>query len=459
MNSICITTHSEEVKPGCIFVAIKGTNFDGHDFVREALDKGALKVYVERDVGLGDPRIVKVENTRKVLGELANEFYGRPSEKLKLIGVTGTNGKTTSTHIMEAILNEGGINAGLIGTVYYRLKDKIYEVEGRTTPDPLKWHSTLKRMLEDGAKAVVSEVSSHALDQYRVWGSRFFLVGFTNLSRDHLDYHGDMESYFKAKLKLFTEYTYEYALVNTDDPYGRRILEVIGKKALSYGKEGRLRILDFKTGFEGSILKVSYEGKVYQFRSNLVGEFQAYNLSLGILSGFVSGISQESMERALEKVYVPGRFEVYRGDGFLVVVDYAHTPDALEKVLRTAKGLCKNRLICVFGAGGNRDKSKRPLMGKAAQNYADVIVLTSDNPRFEEPMDIIRDILEGIEKRHKVLVEEDRKKAIWTALSIAREGDIVLIAGKGHEDYQEIKGVWYPFKDSDVVKEWLNVRL
>ncbi len=458
MNPACLTANSKDVKPGCIFVAIKGTNLDGHDFVEEALKRGALKVYVERDVGLSDPRIVKVESTRKVLGELSNELFGRPSEKLKLIGITGTNGKTTSTHIVEAILNSAGIDTGLIGTVYYRLRDKVYEVEGRTTPDPIRWHSTLKEMLEDGAKAVVSEVSSHALDQYRIWGSSFYIVGFTNLTQDHLDYHKDMESYFRAKLRLFTEYAYEYALINADDPYGGRILKEVGKKALSYGREGDFKILDFWTGFEGSFLKASFGGKVYEFRSNLVGGFQAYNLSLGILVGLIFGVSEENIHRALENIYVPGRFEVYRGQGFLVVVDYAHTPDALEKVLTTARHLCKKRLICVFGAGGNRDRSKRPLMGRVAQKYADLIILTSDNPRFEEPMDIIRDILEGIEERHKVLVEEDRKKAIHIALSLAREGDIVLIAGKGHEDYQEIRGVRYPFKDSDVVKECLHVR-
>ncbi len=452
-----ITFNSKEVKPNYIFVAIKGTQFDGHDFVEEALQRGALKVYVERDVGIQDERIVKVENTRKILGELASKFFSDPSKQLKVIGITGTNGKTTTTHIIEVILNTAGIDTALMGTVYYRFKQKIYQLESRTTPDPITWHSTLREMLQDGAKAVVAEVSSHALDQYRVWGTEFHTVGFTNLTQDHLDYHKTMEEYFQAKLKLFTEYPYQYAVINADDDYGKRIAQALGKRAITYGKQGDFKIVDFRTGFDGSYLKVSFEGKYYEFYSNLIGEFQAYNLSLGIFVGFLMGVSQASIQEALQNIYVPGRFQVVKGKGFLVVVDYAHTPDALEKVLLTAKKLKRNKLICVFGAGGNRDRTKRPLMGKVAQAHADLVILTSDNPRFEEPMDIIKDILEGMEKNDSVLIEEDRKKAIELALSLAKEGDIVLIAGKGHEDYQEIRGVKYPFQDIQVVKEFLHV--
>ncbi len=451
-----ITANSKEVKEGYIFVAIKGTQTDGHDFVEEALQRGALYVLVEREVGIKDPRIIKVEDTRKALGELASLFYGEVSKRLKIVGITGTNGKTTTTHIIESILNKAGIKTGLMGTIYYRLGEKIYEYEGRTTPDPIKWHSTLKAMWEEGASAVVCEVSSHALDQKRIWGTDFYMVGFTNLSQDHLDYHGTMENYFLAKARLFEEYAYTYAVINEDDPYGKR-LKAIAKNPRTYGREGDLKILDFQTDFEGSRLRVAYEGKVYDFFSNLRGNFQAYNLSLGILVGFLWGLESQAIQEGIRQVQVPGRFETYKGKGFVVIIDYAHTPDALEKVLRTARALCKNRLIVVFGAGGNRDRTKRPLMGKTAEAIADLIVLTSDNPRFEEPMAIIEDILSGIENKGKVLVEQDRKKAIELAISMAQEGDVILIAGKGHEDYQEIKGVKYPFKDSEVVKEVLGV--
>ncbi len=451
-----ISSNSKEVREGYVFVAIKGTQVDGHDFVEEALQRGALYVLVEREVGIKDPRIIKVEDTRKALGELASLFYGEVSKRLKIVGITGTNGKTTTTHIIESILNKAGIKTGLMGTIYYRLGEKIYEYEGRTTPDPIKWHSTLKAMWEEGASAVVCEVSSHALDQKRIWGTDFYMVGFTNLSQDHLDYHGTMENYFLAKARLFEEYAYTYAVINEDDPYGKR-LKVIAKNPRTYGREGDLKILDFQTDFEGSRLRVAYEGKVYDFFSNLRGNFQAYNLSLGILVGFLWGLESQAIQEGIRQVQVPGRFETYKGKGFVVVIDYAHTPDALEKVLRTARALCKNRLIVVFGAGGNRDRTKRPLMGKTAEAIADLIVLTSDNPRFEEPMAIIEDILSGIENKGKVLVEQDRRKAIELAISMAQEGDVILIAGKGHEDYQEIKGVKYPFKDSEVVKEVLGV--
>lgn len=452
-----ITHNSKEVYEGYIFVAIKGTNTDGHQFVEEALRRGAIRVYVEEDVGIEDPRIVKVSDTRKLLGELCHEFYGRPSEKLQVIGVTGTNGKTTTTHILESVFSTAGIKVGLIGTIYYRLGDKVYRYEGRTTPDPVEWHSTLKAMLEDGAQVVCAEISSHALHQKRVWGTRFFTTIFTNLSQDHLDYHGDMENYFSAKLLLFTQYPQEFSVINADDPYGKRIVSVVGKRARTYGKEGDLRITNFETSLEGSRLEVEYEGKRYRFFSHLRGEFQAYNLSAAILTAFLRGIDPQVVEEGVKDVRVPGRFETYRKDGKTVIVDYAHTPDALEKLLRTARGITRGRLLVVFGAGGNRDRTKRPLMGEVAQNWADVIVLTSDNPRWEDPISIIEDIMEGISQKGKVLVEPDREKAIRLAVEMAKEGDVVVIAGKGHEDYQEIKGVRYPFSDSAVVREILHV--
>ncbi|MDW8433723.1 MAG: UDP-N-acetylmuramoyl-L-alanyl-D-glutamate--2,6-diaminopimelate ligase [Aquificaceae bacterium] len=452
-----VTADSRNVKQGYVFVAIKGAQVDGHDFVEEALRKGAKWVFVERDTTVKDARILRVEDTRSLLGELSSLFFGEPSRELKVIGITGTNGKTTSTHIVESILDVANIKTGLIGTIYYRLGQKVYEYEGRTTPEPVKWHSTLKTMKEEGANAVVCEVSSHALDQKRVWGTKFHTVAFTNLSQDHLDYHGTMEEYFRAKARLFTEYEYEHALINADDIWGRKLIGM-AKNVKTYGKSGSLSIKDFSTGFEGSSIKVEYGGKEYSFFSNLRGNFQAYNLSLGILLGFLWGLSSDVIQEGIRHVYVPGRFETYRGNGFIVVVDYAHTPDALEKVLKTARALAKNRLISVFGAGGNRDRSKRPLMGKVAEGLSDLVVITSDNPRYEEPEVIIQDILEGIGDRSKVIVEPDRKKAIELAIGMAKSGDVIIVAGKGHEDYQEIKGVRYPFKDADVIKSILETK-
>lgn len=454
-----ITDNSKEVQEGYIFVAIKGSQTDGHSFVEEALKKGAKWVLVEEDLNISDSRILRVKDTRCALGELAHAFYNKPSKKLKVIGITGTNGKTTTTHIIESVLSKGGIKTGLIGTIYYRFVNKVYQYESRTTPNPILWHGTLRRMWEDGAQAVSAEVSSHALDQKRVWSTRFEIVGFTNLSHDHLDYHKSMEEYFKAKLRLFKEYKYKHAIVNTDDPYGKRIHEELKSRVITYGREGDFKILEFSTSFDGSRLKVRHQGKVYNFYSNLVGEFQAYNLSAGILCGFLFGVDPQAIQEGIQKVYVPGRFETYKGDGFLVIVDYAHTPDALENVLKSVRKLCRGKVIAVFGAGGNRDRTKRPIMGKVAQEWSDLIVITSDNPRDEDPKQIIRDILEGIDDTAKVLIEENRKRAIELALSKAKKGDVVLIAGKGHEDYQEVKGVKHPFKDSQIVKEALSVRL
>ncbi|RLJ70146.1 UDP-N-acetylmuramoylalanyl-D-glutamate--2,6-diaminopimelate ligase [Hydrogenivirga caldilitoris] len=450
-----VSSDSREVKEGFVFFAVRGTRFDGHDFVREALQKKALAVVVEREPGFKDPRIIKVEDSRKALAEFASLFYGKPSEKLKVIGVTGTNGKTTTTYLIERILVESGYKTGLMGTIQYRLGSRVFG-SGRTTPDPVTWHRTLKEMFDNGATHVVAEVSSHALDQHRVWGTKFEAVVFTNLTQDHLDYHGDMESYYRAKKKLFDLYSYGFAVINLDDTYGRRLAEEIKGNIITYGREGILRISSFRTDFEGSVLELSFEGKNYKFSTNLIGGFQAYNLSAAIGYALKTGIEPGIIQRALQGVNVPGRFEVYRSDrGFIAVVDYAHTPDAIENVLKTIRNLALNKVITVFGAGGNRDRTKRPLMGEVADRLSDIVVVTSDNPRDEEPEMIIKDILKGIRNYEKVIVEPDREKAIKRAVELADKGDIVAILGKGHEDYQEVKGIKYPFSDAQVVKKYI----
>ena len=449
-----ITSHSREVKKNYLFFAVKGTRYDGHNFVKEAVQKGAYAVVVERPVEASVPIII-VENTRKALGFSANYFFGEPSRKLKVIGITGTNGKTTTTHIIEAILNESGRRAGLIGTIYYRLGNNILG-EGRTTPDPILWHKTLREFLKMGAKYAVAEVSSHALDQYRIYSTKFRAVIFTNLTQDHLDYHGDMESYFESKKRLFTEYESDLKIINVDDPYGKRLAREIKGEIITYGREGDLKILGFDTAFGGSRITIEYKGKQYSFETNLIGEFQAYNLAGALAFALEEGIEETAIRKALKKINVPGRFEVVFNKKFAVIVDYAHTPDAIDNVLKTARKLARGRLISVYGAGGNRDREKRPLMGKAGEKWSDILVITSDNPRDEEPKEIIRDILKGIEDKTKVIVEPDRKKAIEIALKIAKEGDLVAVLGKGHETYQEIKGVKYPFSDSEVIKNLLG---
>lgn len=450
-----ITSDSREVKEGYIFFALKGTRFDGHHFLEEAVRRKALALVVEREVNTEGVKVIKVEDTKKALAESAHLYFGKPSESLEIVGVTGTNGKTTTTYILESILKKAGKKVGLMGTIHYRLEEKVFG-SGRTTPDPITWHRTLKDMLGEGASHVVCEVSSHALDQHRVWGTRFEAVMFTNLTQDHLDYHRNMEEYFRAKARLFFDYKYRFAVVNTDDEYGKRLAKELGKKALSYGREGDLRILDFKTSFDGSALRLSFGGREYEFRSNLIGDFQAYNLSAAIAYALREGIEPDIIQEAVRELYVPGRFEVHRSErGFIAIVDYAHTPDAVDNVLRTLRKLTRGKVISVLGAGGNRDRGKRPLMGEAAQRWSDIVVLTSDNPRDEEPMAIIEDMLKGVKRGEGVVVEVDRREAIKKAVSMAREGDAVAVLGKGHEDYQEIKGVKYPFSDSEVLREFL----
>ncbi|HIP43028.1 MAG TPA: UDP-N-acetylmuramoyl-L-alanyl-D-glutamate--2,6-diaminopimelate ligase [Aquifex aeolicus] len=449
-----ITANSKEVKEGYIFFAIKGKKADGHEFIREAEEKGAYAVVVERPVSSKVPVIV-VENTRKALGKAAHLFFGNPSEKLKVIGVTGTNGKTTTTHIIENILNASGEKTGLIGTIYYRIGKEILG-EGYTTPDAVTWHKTLKEILQKGANHVVAEVSSHALDQYRIYPTRFEAVIFTNLTQDHLDYHKTMEDYYRAKKKLFTEYISDIKIINADDHYGERLIREVEGEILTYGRKGEVKIEDFETSFKGSRIKLRFKNREYMFESNLIGEFQAYNLCGAIAYALWKGVSPSKIQEALRSISVKGRFEVVYSDSFTVIVDYAHTPDAIENVLKTARKLTKGKLITLFGAGGNRDRDKRPLMGKAAERWSDLIILTSDNPRYEDPEEIINDILKGVSRKDIVIVQPDREKAIELALKTASDGDLVAILGKGHETYQEIKGVKYPFSDVEVVKKFVG---
>ncbi len=458
-----ITDHSKEVKPNSIFFAIKGTRFDGHLFLDEVLKRKPLAVVVEKNyrppkgLDLSKTKLFKVENTRRAFALACREFYGRPDEKLKVVGITGTNGKTSSTYILASILERLGFRCGIIGTVAYRLGERVLG-KGTTTPSPKVWFRTLKEMADLGAHFVAAEVSSHALDQDRIFGTRFEGAIFTNLSRDHLDYHPSMEDYFSAKRKLFSEYSPKVGVANADDPFGRKLLKEFPLVGFGRSGDSHYRILEPSFSPEGVFFSLKTpEGRTYRVESNLLGEFQIYNLAGALALLHSMGFEMERLLEAVKRLpQIPGRFEVVFDGPFKVVVDYAHTPDALEKLLKSARKITEGRLITVFGAGGNRDREKRPLMGRVAERFSDLVVITSDNPRFEEPEAIIEEILEGIEDRSKVLVEVDRKKAIELALKETREGDLIVIAGKGHEDYQEIKGKRYPFDDRKVVLELLD---
>ncbi|MEJ5172986.1 MAG: UDP-N-acetylmuramoyl-L-alanyl-D-glutamate--2,6-diaminopimelate ligase [Hydrogenothermaceae bacterium] len=470
VNLSDISDNSKNVKEGSLFFAIKGTAVDGHNFVREVLEKGACGVVVQ-DRQLADflvknypgKAVVLSENTRKTLSLSANRFFDEPSKGLKVIGITGTNGKTSVSNILAQFYEFAGCKVGVIGTINYRIGDEVISA-GHTTPDPINWFKTLKIFKEKGAEVVVAEVSSHALDQYRVYSTVFDGGIFTNLTQDHLDYHRSMEEYFKAKEKLFYQILdfnkNPKASVNYDDEYGRKIYEKFKDSfnMMSYGKTSPdFKIEDIKLSLSGTEFSFKYrdrEGKVY---TTLLGEFNIYNLSASLSYLLIDNFDEGFLaEKARFLKPVRGRFEVLSENGKTVVVDYAHTPDGVEKLLTSINQIKKSRVITIFGAGGNRDKTKRPIMGKIAKSLSDIVVITSDNPRNEDPMDIINDILKGIEDKTNVFVISDREEAIKFGIEIAGEGDVVVIAGKGHETYQIIKDKILPFDDLEIAKKYLR---
>ncbi|MGH9711004.1 MAG: UDP-N-acetylmuramoyl-L-alanyl-D-glutamate--2,6-diaminopimelate ligase, partial [Candidatus Acidiferrales bacterium] len=443
-----IAYDSRKVTPDAIFFALQGEKEDGNRYVPDALERGAVAVASEqaRPAGLAK-NVAWVEilpgAQRRVLATVGAKFYGQPANALRLLGVTGTNGKTTTTYLIDSILRAGEEKTGLIGTIGYRTprgsRDAI-----NTTPESLDLQQMFAEIRDEGGSAVVMETSSHALAMDRLWGCHFAAAVFTNLTRDHLDYHKTFEEYFAAKRRLF-EGTgagpADVAIVNTDDPYGHR-LENLAARTLTYGLKNGAQITTKKYPLAFSGLEFTAQtpaGKI-EVQSKLVGKINVYNILAAIGAGIALEIPNAAIERGICEIEsVPGRFErIAEGQPFLVIVDYAHTDDALRNLISTARELCpENRIITLFGAGGDRDRTKRPLMGEAAGNLSDMVVLTSDNPRSEDPLRIINDVLVGLQKTgKKYRVEAERGKAIEIALDEAQPGDIVLLAGKGHETYQ-----------------------
>jgi UDP-N-acetylmuramoyl-L-alanyl-D-glutamate--2,6-diaminopimelate ligase len=460
-----VTADSRRVEPGWAFVAVPGTRHDGHAFAAQAVARGAVALVLERAVDGPLPADVArlyVPDARAALAHLAAAFYGHPSRRLTLIGVTGTNGKTTSTYLLEAMLQALGYAPGVIGTISYRYGGRELTAE-QTTPGPEELQRLLRDMVAAGVSHCAMEVSSHALAQQRVAGCRFAAALFTNLSQDHLDFHGDMQAYYAAKARLFTEYRPGLAVVNGDDAAGQALVQEACAPVLTYGfsPQADAAVEDLHMDAQGIRLQARVQGRRVAIRSPLVGRHNVYNL-LGAL-GVAAGLGWD-LERAiggLETVAaVPGRFErVDAGQPFAVLVDYAHTPDALRNALTAARALTSGRLIAVFGAGGDRDRSKRPAMGRVAAEHADVAVITSDNPRSEEPMAIIRAIEAGYRAAAPTghcQVIEDRACAIRQAIALARAGDVVVIAGKGHETYQIIGAERHPFDDRHVARQALR---
>ncbi len=461
VKSICFD--SRKVKPGSLFVAVKGTLSDGHSFIEKAVNLGASVIVAEKlPENISDKvTYVTVKNSAHALGVIAANYFDNPSHKIKLVGVTGTNGKTTVVTLLFKLFNSLGHRSGMLSTVVNKIVDK--EIEStHTTPDPIQLNELLVQMIEAKCTHCFMEVSSHAVDQERIGGLKFIGAIFTNITHDHLDYHKTFENYIKAKKKYFDELSSEaFALVNADDKRGMVMLQNTKAKKQSFGLK---KMVDFKgkiitNSIEG--LEIEIGGKTVWFK--LIGDFNAYNL-LAVYGAamLLEEESDEILTHLSAMQGAPGRFELVRpGSRIIAIIDYAHTPDALKNVLETIAHFRTGteQVITVVGCGGNRDKTKRPLMASIACRFSDKVVITSDNPRDEDPQEIIREMKTGIgpTEARKTVIMADREEAIKTAIMLAKEKDIILVAGKGHETYQEIKGVKYPFDDKEVVERMLKM--
>jgi UDP-N-acetylmuramoyl-L-alanyl-D-glutamate--2,6-diaminopimelate ligase len=458
-----VAYRSTDVEPGAIFFCVAGAQLDGHDFASDAVARGAVAVVADRERDLDLPEGVAqvlVPSVRVAMGPISAAFFGRPADRMTVIGVTGTNGKTTTTYLLESVFRAAGMVPGVVGTTGVRI-DGDPEYFPRTTPEAPDLHRLFARMHERGVRAVAMEVSSHGLHQHRVGGVRFACGVFTNLTQDHLDYHGDLEEYFRAKALLFTPRMAERAAVNWDSPQGRRLLQDIAVPAVTFGTSdgADLRADGVVTDARGSSFRV--DG--VEVRSRLRGQFNVSNCLAALAAARQVGIDLPVAARGIgELAGVPGRLEpVEAGQDFLVVVDYAHTPDSLENVLRAARPLARGRVIVAFGCGGDRDRGKRPLMGEAATRLGDLTIVTSDNPRSEDPEGIMAEIEPGARAGGGAYVlEPDRRVAIRLAIREARPGDVVVVAGKGHETGQEFaRGRIVPFDDRLVAADELRSML
>ncbi len=457
------------VEPGFLYVAIdiytqldKVEIPDGHPHVRDAIDRGAVAVVVQKAVEVPESVTrIRVPDSRYALGLLANMFYGKPSEKLKIIGLTGTNGKTTTTHIVESIFIQNH-KIGLVGTLYYKLNGEIHKSKD-TTPEPPDLQAIIRQMADLDFDYCVLEASSHGIEFHRLAGIDFDVAGFTNLSQDHLDFHKTMDAYLNTKLRLFQWLSADkHAVVNVDDPVGQRFIDATQATVLTYGLDTPADVTarNIEFNIQGTTFDLVTPIGTVPVQAGLVGRFNLYNMLTAVGVALSQGIDLETIKSGLEApIYVSGRFElVNKGQDFAVVVDYAHTPDGIENVLSLAKSLRPNRVITVFGCGGDRDKEKRPLMGDVAGRYSDLVIVTADNPRNEDPKQISRDIIKGL-GNSKVTTIDDRHEAIRHAVNTAQSGDMVMILGKGHETSQTLKNKTIEFNDRIEAENALDRRM
>ncbi len=463
-----LTYDSRKVRQGDLFVCIKGFVYDGHSFADQAKEKGAAALLVERELPVTLPQIV-VDDARRNMGVVAARLYGHPSRQLRVIGVTGTNGKTTTTYLIRSIMQEAGRKCGLLGTIEQTVGADHAAEAPRTTPESADIQRLLREMVTNGCTTATMEVSSHSLVLHRTVGTEFDVAVYTNLTQDHLDFHRSLEDYRAAKGLLFRSLVStngdggkarKCSVINGDDSNAHYFMQVTTVAKLVYG-------LSEGCDVRADNVRVEPDGVWYTLHTpcghrdvhlRLTGRFNVYNSLAAIAVGVHEGIDLDTIVRGIERTVVPGRFEpVDEGQAFSVIVDYAHTPDSLENVLQTARALCKGRIITIIGAGGDRDKGKRPLMGEVAATLSDFVIVTSDNPRSEEPARICQDVAEGV-KRHPTPYDVvlDRRDAIRRSVGLAQPGDLVLIAGKGHEDYQELDGRKIHFDDREEVRKALQ---
>jgi UDP-N-acetylmuramoyl-L-alanyl-D-glutamate--2,6-diaminopimelate ligase len=454
VRDLAYNTHT--VTPGAAFFCVPGLRVDGHEFAPEAVERGAVALVVERPVEPQVPQLL-VPSTRAAMATAADVFFGEPTRELEVAGVTGTNGKTTTAYLLHAVLAAGGRHPGLLGTVESRIGDEVRPVV-RTTPEAIDLQRTFREMLDAGNRSVAMEASSHAAALNRLDRVRFDALVFTNLTQDHLDFHGTMDEYFVAKRRLFLGAAPPPAAVNIGDEWGRRLadeLADLGRAPLitfGFADDAEIRPEDLTLDATGA----RFRAGGIDLETALRGRFNVENVLGAVAAGLLLDVDEDEIAAGVRAVEgVPGRFEaVDEGQPFAVLVDYAHTPDSLENVLRTAREIAEGRVLVVFGAGGDRDRGKRPLMGKIAADLADVVLVTSDNPRSEEPLAIIQDILQGAGM--DVEIDPDRSSAISRAVELAEPGDVVVIAGKGHEQGQEVAGEKLPFDDRTVAREALR---
>ena len=455
---------SRKIKPGNIFFAIKGLKDDGNKFVTDAINNGAVMIFTEEDINMQSAvPTVKSNEIRKLMAEYSGIFYGDPSSKLKLIGITGTNGKTTTSYLIRSFLNDAGYSTGLLGTIDYQVGNQKTESK-LTTPDSVEVNMMLSEMVNSGTQFCIMEVSSIALVMDRVYGLKFDTAVYTNLTSEHLDFHKDMENYFEAKKILFDNLQESAkAISNSDDLYGQSIMENCRAKKFFYsGKnESDLRSFNEKLSLSGLEFDVKWNGRTYTLKSNLTGRFNIYNILASVSTVLQYDIDMTMIQSSLLKFQeVSGRFNrIKLPNGAIAVIDYSHTSDSLKNAIESAREIVDEekkfgKVITIFGCGGNKDRTKRPVMGELATGLSDRAIITSDNPRFEEPMDIIDEIISGIKDKKNFEVIENREEAIKKGLEISREGDIVLICGKGHETYQEVKGVRTHFDDKEIVGKY-----